>query len=156
MTNEPDAKELEAILTLKSVLFEVGATAFARMAADPPRGHRMLADCQALLGALMLLEQMGLPTERLAHIESAESLGAEMARARRRSDELRAIAEEATHSGAYVTLPCPGCGAQTKPADPETWTYCGACGRKSALSLRIDANGQSSYILVVPETMVTA
>lgn len=98
------------------------------MSEDMPKGSRSVADCQTLLGALMLADAMGVPAEALEDLETAAGLGEDMALAEL-ADKLSAETSRrlATLDGFPSTLPCPACEAQVPRPEPENWGHCPGC-----------------------------
>lgn len=107
--------------------------AFRAMALARPRGQRTEADCQALLGALLLCQMMGVSPEELDAAECGASLGKEIAelQANRPSLALLALSLSAL-KGCPAALPCPMCARLVARPEPTEWTAC-ACGTRLRL-----------------------
>lgn len=128
MTTE--SEESGPAAALRSAITTCAVRAFGELAQAMPAGERSAADCQALLGALMLAEAMDVPAEALARVETAEALGRELARV----NGLDAICSRLRLlDGCPAQLPCPTCGAQMESPNPMNWALCQACGSRAQL-----------------------
>lgn len=115
---------------LRSIITTCTVRAFGELAQAIPAGERSAADCQTLLGALMLAEAMGVPAEALAHVETAESIGRELALV----NSVDALcARLRLLEGCPAQLPCPACGAQMKSPTSMIWLLCQTCGARLRL-----------------------
>ena len=118
------------------------------MGESMPKGSRSVADCQALLGALMLVEAMGVPPEALEDLETAAGIGEDMALAELADKLSRETSRRlAMLEGCPSTLPCPNCAAQVPRFEPENWGRCPGCGVRVVIST-VDEGVSFTYRLL--------